>query len=151
MIKTVCTVLGVLFCLVGIVGFIDHTMMGMHLSTMHNIVHLLSGALAIYFGRKSELSARRFCQIFGVVYLLLGLVGVASSAGTVTLADAGYGSSDPHLFKLIPGYLEFGNADSVMHILLGAILAIAGFLPRNVERKMDATVDRSRERAGLGR
>jgi hypothetical protein len=50
MAKTVTKILGVVFLLVGFVGFFAPGILGMHLSMAHNIVHLVSGALALYFG-----------------------------------------------------------------------------------------------------
>jgi Domain of unknown function (DUF4383) len=54
----------------------------MHLSVAHNIVRLISGALALYFGLTGTLRAvRNFCIIFGVVYGLLGLLGIIAGVG----------------------------------------------------------------------
>src|SRR5438874_2725946 len=76
MAKTICKILGVVFVLVGICGFLAPTLLGAHLTPAHNLVHLVSGAIALYFGfAGSARTARVFCLIFGVVYLLLGVVG----------------------------------------------------------------------------
>ena len=150
MAKNICMGLGVLFVIVGLLGFIDHRFLGMHLNNTHNVVHLVTGALAIWFAMRGHLSARRFSRVFGIVYLLLGIVGLFSGANTFSL-DFAAGTPDDHLFKLIPGYLEFGTSDSAMHTLLGAIFAIAGFTPRRTERRMESAADQTRERAGMGR
>ena len=119
MAKRVCTVLGVVFLLVGLAGFAMPGALGMHLSPAHNVVHLVSGAIALYLGLKgAESAARTFCWVFGAVYLLLGLAGFLAGAGpdrTLTLA---------------PGTLEFGTMDHVVHVLLGAIFLVGGFLNR---------------------
>ena len=52
MAKTISTILGIVFLLVGLLGFAAPNLMGMHLSTTHNLIHLVSGALALYFGLK---------------------------------------------------------------------------------------------------
>jgi hypothetical protein len=76
MAKTVCKILGVVFILVGLIGFVSPGFLGTHLSLTHNLVHLISGAVALYFGFAATLSAARlFCIIFGVVYALLGICG----------------------------------------------------------------------------
>ena len=38
------------------------------------------------------------------------------------------GPTDLHLWKLIPGTLEFGTMDHVIHIALGVIFLIAGLM-----------------------
>jgi hypothetical protein len=48
MAKAIATILGVGFLLVGVIGFLAPDLLGMHLSLIHNIIHLISGALAGY-------------------------------------------------------------------------------------------------------
>ena len=52
MAKQVCMILGVVFLLVGILGFVMPGLLGAHLTLAHNIVHLVTGALALWFGLK---------------------------------------------------------------------------------------------------
>jgi hypothetical protein len=138
MAKTICKLLGVVFLLVGIIGFVKPDLMGTHLSMAHNLVHILSGIVALYFGFAGTLSgARGFALAFGAVYLLLGIVGFimgAPGASTIT----GMTMEDGRLWKLIPGTLEFGTADHAIHILLG-ILFLAGALmtKADVRRTID--------------
>ena len=66
MAKTVCKILGVVFILVGLVGFVSPGFLGTHLSTTHNLVHLISGAVALYFG--GWVYAVLMAVIFGVLY-----------------------------------------------------------------------------------
>ncbi len=81
MAKTICTIVGVVFLLVGVVGFVAPGVGGFHLSFAHNVIHIASGALALYFGLSATLaSARLFSIIFGVVYGLLGVVGFAAGS-----------------------------------------------------------------------
>ena len=120
MAKTIATVLGVLFLLVGLLGFAAPGMMGMHLSVAHNVVHLLSGALALYFGTKGTYdSARAFCIIFGIVYGLLGLIGFVA------------GGTD-YEFTLIPNQLVLGKMDHIVHVILGIVFIVGGFSTRMV-------------------
>ena len=77
MAKTVCKILGVVFLLVGLVGFVSPNLLGSHLNAAHNVVHLVSGAIALYFGFAGSLSAAKtFCLVFGLVYLGLGVLGL---------------------------------------------------------------------------
>jgi hypothetical protein len=118
MAKTIATILGVVFILVGIVGFVDHNLMGTHLNTTHNLVHIVSGAIALYFGLAGTLSAARlFCIIFGIVYALLGVCGFLLGNG----ADR---------MLAIDDLLMLGTMDHVVHILLGIVFLIGGFLTR---------------------
>src|SRR4029453_6340974 len=76
MAKAICKVLGVVFLIVGLLGFISPHLLGMHLSSAHNIIHLIWAALALYFGFvASPSAARTFSLIIGAIYLLLGALG----------------------------------------------------------------------------
>ena len=139
MAKTISTVLGVVFILVGIVGFIMPTFLGTHLSLAHNLVHLISGAVALYFGLAGSLSAARlFCLVFGGVYLLLGVCGfLLGGQGTPSGSMASMGP-DSRLLTVIPGQLELGTMDHVVHILLGLIFLIGGLITKaDVARATD--------------
>ena len=81
MAKTVAKILGVVLLLVGVLGF-THLLdpLGAHIGPRyitHNLVFLVSGVLALYFGLAGSLSAAKgLCTIFGLVYLLVGLLGL---------------------------------------------------------------------------
>jgi len=130
MAKTICTILGVAFILVGIVGFIVPDFLGTHLSLVHNLVHIISGAAALYFGLAGSLrGARMFCLVFGAVYLLLGLVGFLGPGGAHSMPNMP-GANDSNLLKVLPGNLELGIMDHIVHILLGIVFLIGGLLTK---------------------
>jgi hypothetical protein len=144
MAKTICKIMGVVFILVGIVGFLAPGMLGMHLSLAHNLVHIVSGALALYFGFAGTLSgARLFCIVFGIVYALLGVAGFLAGGGTAHSpglgVDAGHhGGGDSNLLAVLPGSLELASMDHIVHILLGIVFLAGGFLTRaDVARATD--------------
>jgi hypothetical protein len=121
MAKTVCKILGVVFILVGLIGFVSPGFLGTHLSLTHNLVHIISGAIALYFGFAATLSAARlFCIIFGVVYGLLGICGYI----------LGRGNPDNMWDALASIGLHLGTMDHVVHILLGVVFLAGGFLTR---------------------
>lgn len=121
MAKTIATVLGIGFLLVGVIGFVAPGILGMHLSMLHNVVHLLTGAVSLFLGLKGSLSAARtFCIVFGIVYVLLGLAGFLA------------GSGEDRMLTIIPDQLMFGTMDHIVHILLGAVYLIGGFMTRSV-------------------
>ena len=120
MAKTIAKILGVVFILVGLVGFVAPTFLGTHLSTTHNLVHLISGAVALYFGFAATLpAARLFCIVFGIVYALLGVAGFLLGSGPGRMFEA-----------LAPLGLHLGTMDHVVHILLGVVFLIGGFLTK---------------------
>lgn len=117
MAKTVCKILGVVFLLVGLVGFVSPNLLGAHLSAAHNVVHLVSGAAALYLGFAGSLSAAKtFALVFGVVYLGLGVLGL------------GMGSGPDRMWEVGP--LDLGQADHGIHILLGVIFLAGGLFTK---------------------
>jgi Domain of unknown function (DUF4383) len=135
MAKTICKLLGVVFLLVGIIGFVKPDLMGTHLSMAHNLVHILSGIIALYFGFAGSLSgARGFALAFGAVYLLLGIVGfIMGAPGTSAIANMTM--EDGRLWKVIPGTLELGTADHAIHILLGIVFLAGALMTKPDDRR----------------
>ena len=116
MAKTVCKILGVVFVIVGVAGFAAPTLLGAHLNPAHNLVHIVSGALALYFGfAGSAGAARGFCILFGLVYLLLGVCGWF------------LGTGPEHMFN-VGTLLMLGKMDHIIHILLGVVFLAGGVL-----------------------
>ena len=106
---------GAFLVVLGLLGFVAPGFMGMHLSTLHNVAHLLSGAAAIYFGLKATAAvAGTFCIAFGASYGLLGLAGFVA------------GGAD-YIFTIIPGALVFGVMDHLLHLILGAVFLSVGW------------------------
>jgi len=120
MAKTVCRILGAVFILVGVAGFAAPTLLGAHLNPAHNAVHLLSGAIALYFGFAGSASgARGFCLLFGLVYLLLGICGWFLGTGVDHMLNLPSAASP---------VLMLGKMDHIIHILLGVIFLAGGAL-----------------------
>lgn len=120
MAKTIAKILGVVFILVGLIGFVMPGFLGTHLSLTHNLVHIISGAVALYFGFAGSLSgARLFCIIFGIVYALLGVCGFLLGTGPDRMFEA-----------LAALGLHLGTMDHIVHILLGLLFLVGGFMTR---------------------
>lgn len=119
MAKTVCKIMGVIFLLVGVAGFAAPTLMGFHLGPAHNLVHILSGVIALYLGFAGSLSAAKtFCLVFGIVYLGLGLIGIVMG--------------DPSMDRMLTiGPLELGMRDHGLHIIFGVVFLAAGLFTKN--------------------
>lgn len=117
MAKTVCKILGIVFVIVGVAGFVSPHLLGAHLMPAHNLIHLVSGAIALYFGFAGSYGAAKgFCLLFGIVYLLLGICGWFLGAG----AD--------HLFHVGGEMLIFGTVDHLIHVGLGVVFLAGGLL-----------------------
>lgn len=132
MANRVATILGIGFLLVGLAGFLIPNLLGAHLSLAHNIVHLVSGAVSLWLGLKgTPQAAKTFCIVFGAVYLLLGVAGFVAGSETTPSTGIPHGN-DTRILKVLPGQLEFGTVDHVIHVLLGALYLIGGFATRTV-------------------
>ena len=117
MANRVATILGVVFLLVGILGFVMPNLLGAHLSAAHNVIHLVSGAISLWLGLKgTAAAAKNFCIVFGVVYLLLGIAGFVLGTGA------------HRMLTVIPGQLELGTVDHAIHVALGVVYLIGGFM-----------------------
>ena len=118
MARTLCKLLGVVLLIVGLVGFPMPTLLGMHLTPIHNLVHLLTAAIALYLGfAGSPEGARTFCKVFGTIYLLLGILGFAA----------------PNIVAMIighPGPVTAGDLtpDNAVHLLLGIVFLAVGVM-----------------------
>lgn len=118
MAKTVCKLLGVVFVLVGIAGFFSPDLLGAHLDKYHNLVHIVSGIIALYFGFAGSLSgAKGFCLLFGVVYLALGILG---------MFVLGMGADK----MWVVGPLHLAKVDHMIHVLLGLLFLAGGLFTK---------------------
>lgn len=113
-IRTYAQILGIVLILVGIVGLLlgDGLLLGiLNIDVVEDIVHILTGGLLAYvgFGRLDFGAARSVVAAFGVVYLLVGILGFIL----------------PNLFGLIPsGYTVF---DNLLHLVLGVLSLVIVF------------------------
>ena len=122
MVQTVALAFGVVYLAVGILGFLpflggsytqtSSSLLGIFpINLLHNLVHALIGIAAA----ASLASSRTFCQVVGVVLLLLGVVGI---------------------FVAQPlGLLNIGGPDIALHLLTGGILAYFGFAAAAAPRR----------------
>jgi hypothetical protein len=109
---------GALLITVALLGCIAPGFMGMRLGALHNVLLLLSGVVAIYFGLKATpAAARTFCIVFGVLCSVLGLMGFVSGGQNYT-------------FTIIPGALVLGTMDHLAHLILGAVFLSVGWFEK---------------------
>ena len=122
MARTICRIFGVAFVLAGLGGFAMPHLLGFHLTTIHNVVHLATGALALYLGFAGSAGAvRTICLVFGAVYLALGVLGFVAPGVVATVIGHPLVDKD----ELTP--------DNVFHVVVGAVFLLAGLTgPRAV-------------------
>ena len=114
--RTLCRVFGVAFVLAGLAGFADPGLFGLHLTTIHNLIHAFSGLVLLYVGfAGSEDAVRGLMLTFGSVYVLMGLLGFLAP-GLVQALIGHPGSLDAT--ALAP--------DNILHVLLGTVLVFTG-------------------------
>ncbi|RNI24530.1 DUF4383 domain-containing protein [Rufibacter latericius] len=120
--KTASLLIGFTFLAVGLLGFVPNPIVGdshnaiFHADAVHNMVHIISGVLFVLVALAAPERAATFLKIFGVVYFLLGVIGLMTigSEGTTRLL----------------GFLPVNGADNYLHIGLGIVIFLAGMLPR---------------------
>ena len=116
MLKIAALVFAAVFLLIGILGFVpaaipDGNLLGIFkVDTLHNIIHLLSGAVALYVGLTSEAHSKLYFQVFGSVYALVTLVGFLQYNSPTELG----------LFAINP-------ADHYLHLVLAVAMLAIGF------------------------
>ena len=123
MAKTMAVLFGVVFLLIGILGFVpgitkDEMLLGVfHVNAAHNVVHLLSGAVALFCGMTSLGASRNYFRIFGVVYALVAVLGFLNPGDTMLL-----------------GLISNNQADTWLHVAIAAVSLLLGFMPTSADR-----------------
>jgi hypothetical protein len=120
MASIVCKVMGVVFIVVGIWGFITgHEVLIFRVNAAHNAVHLISGLTALACGFAGEASARVFSMVFGLVY---GMVAILGFAGVQAVIDL----------------LHLNNADNWLHAGIAIVFLAAGLIPKPIRMPVPA-------------
>lgn len=102
--------LGIVFLATGLLGFFNNPVLGLFaVDALHNIVHLVSGAVAIFMAMSGESGARQFAKVFGVIYAVVAVLGL-----------------------IVPGDTFFGLmadnlADNLLHLVLAAAFLVMGY------------------------
>ena len=107
--KTIVTILGVVFLAIGVLGFVNDPILSIfEVNGLHNVVHLVSGALALWAVSMGAGATKTFSKVFGVVYGLVAVLGFA-------------------LPSLMTSLLDVNMADNILHIVLAVIFLYLGF------------------------
>lgn len=106
-------VLGIIFLIIGILGFIPNPFVGdgaiFQTGLAHNLVHLITGLILVLVSGKG--SCRAVLKVLGIIYVILALIGWFT-AGSGTLL----------------GFLSVNGADHWLHLVLGLLLFWGGIL-----------------------
>src|SRR3954462_9233961 len=122
MAKTMAVLFGVILLVVGILGFVpgitkDEMLLGIfHVNAAHNVVHLLSGAVALFCGMTSFGASRMYFRIFGLVYAAVAVLGFMAGGDTLLL-----------------GLISNNMAVTWLHVAIAAVSLILGFMPARAE------------------
>jgi hypothetical protein len=122
MVKTAAVLFGIVFLLIGILGFVpavtkDEMLLGIfHVNTAHNVVHLLSGAVALFAGLTSVGASRVYFKIFGLVYAAVAVMGFLNPGDTMLL-----------------GLISNNMAVTWLHVGIAAVSLLLGFMPASSE------------------
>lgn len=122
MVKTMAVLFGLVFLVVGILGFVpavtkDQMLLGIfHVNTAHNAVHLLSGVVALLCGLMGAGAAKMYFRIFGLVYGAVAVLGFLNPGDTMLL-----------------GLISNNTADTWLHVGIAAVSLILGFMPASSE------------------
>lgn len=125
MVKTAAILFGIVFLAIGVLGFVPGitTPMGdgtggmllgiFHVNLAHNVVHLLTGAVALFAGMASAGAARTFFRIFGVVYALVAVLGFVQGDG------------------MLLGLISNNTADTWLHVGIAVVSLFLGFVAKD--------------------
>ena len=123
MVKTAAILFGIVFLVVGILGFVPACttdMNGMpmllgifHVNTAHIIVHLASGAVFLICGIAGAGPSRTFFKIFGIVYAIVAILGFMNGD------------------KPLLGLISNNMADVWLHVGLAVVMLFFGFVAKD--------------------
>jgi hypothetical protein len=112
MAKKFAVIFGIVFVIVGLLGFIPNPIVGADAifvtDAIHNVVHLLVGVVLLIAAKSASASAM-WLKVFGVVYIVLFIDGLIQQE------------------KLL-GFVTANSADTWLHLVLGVVLLLVGFV-----------------------
>ena len=118
MLKTFTWTFGVIFTAIGVLGFVpalaaDNMLLGIfEIDTLHNIIHLATGLMALYIAWGAMGYAQMYFKVFGVVYAIVAVVGLLQGDSVL-------------------GLIAVNMADNALHLIVAAAALWAGFGMKN--------------------
>ena len=117
MAKTLALLFGIVFLLIGILGFApaaapnEMLLNIFHVNAADNAVHLLTGIVALLAGMAGVGASKTLFKIFGVVYGLVAVLGFVVGDG------------------MLLGLISNNTADTWLHVGIAVVSLIIGFAP----------------------
>ena len=109
LVKPLTGLLGVVLTIVGIAGFfVPGMLLFFEVDTIHNVIHLASGLIALFAFNSSQSYSRWYLVIFGLVYAVVTVIGFAMGGD-------------------ILGIFHVNDADNYLHLGIAAVSLIVGF------------------------
>ena len=109
LVKPLTWLLGVVLTLVGVAGFFTGDMLlWFQVDTLHNIIHILSGVVALVAASSGEGYSRLYLIVFGIVYGLVTILGFAMGGS-------------------ILGLFMVNGADNYLHAAIAVVSLVVGF------------------------
>jgi hypothetical protein len=115
MVRALAVIFGLVLVAFGILGFFPeftpegHLFGIFHVNTIHNLIHLITGVIAIICAGAGYVASRNFFRIFGVIYGIIAILGFY------------YGNSP------ILGFVANNMADTWLHVAIAVISLAIGF------------------------
>ena len=110
--KTTALVLGFVFIIVGVLGYVPNPIVGPSgifvTNTVHNLIHIGSG-IVLLLGAYSSLGSSVALKIIGVVYAIVAVLGFLMPG------------------DMMLGMVAMNSADRWLHVALAIVILYAGF------------------------
>lgn len=124
--KNICLAFGLPFVAVGILGFFPNPLVSHHglfeVNVMHNLLHVVVGAIFIVGALLSDTAARRTLQTLSVAGIALAVLGFVAKN------------------NLILGVIHINEADKWLHAVLAiVIVAVTVGVSKAQRRRMNVT------------
>lgn len=114
--KTAAAVFGSVILIIGILGFVpsatpNRMLFGLfHVNAAHNIVHMVTGVIALLCASRGGNAPRQFFQFFGVIYGVVALLGFVVRDGYIL------------------GFMANNMADTWLHVAITTVSVYLGFV-----------------------
>ncbi len=116
--RIIALVIGWFFTIIGLVGFLalglsTGIFLGFALDPIHNLVHLVTGLVGLYFGyAMAGRLSRPFDQVAGIFYAILTVVGfIVAGVGAGVLLT-----------------VSFNLADNILHLVTALVALYGGYM-----------------------
>ncbi len=123
--RTVSLLFGIIFIGVGILGFTPNILVSENgifaVNSLHNLVHILTGAVIIVGVIKFKGYENRLLQGVGIAYIIVTIIGFFTPG------------------NMMLGLIHINIADRWLHLGLAIVILGAGFLPSGEKPRLTAS------------